>query len=334
MGERRRTYGMADQTRRRSMSDKRVIAVVGATGAQGGGLARAILADPDSGFAVRALTRDPSKEQAQALAAAGAEVVQADISDEASIRAAFEGAYGAFCVTNFWETFSAETELEQAGNMARAAKAAGIQHAIWSTLEDTRTFIPLDDDRMPTLQERFKVPHFDAKEESNRFFTDAGVPTTFLYTAFYWENFIFFGVEPKRGEDGRLALTFPLGSAKMPAMAAEDIGKVAYAIFRAGSEYIGASVYIAGEHLSGSELAAAFTDALGEEVVYNEVEPDVYRNFGFPGADELGNMFQFKRDFESEYVGHRDLDKARALHPELLDFRTWLAQNASRIPIS
>jgi uncharacterized protein YbjT (DUF2867 family) len=316
------------------MSDKKIIAVVGATGAQGGSLARAILADPDGGFAVRALTRDPSKEQAQTLAAAGAEVVRADISDEESTRAAFEGAYGAFCVTNFWETFSAETELDQAGKMARAARAAGIQHAIWSTLEDTRRFIPLDDDRMPTLQGRFKVPHFDAKEESNAFFTEAGVPTTFLYTAFFWENFIYFGVGPARGEDGTLAITFPLGTAKMPAIAAEDIGKVAYAIFKAGSEYIGKSVYIAGEHLSGSELAAALSDAIGEQVTYNAVEPDLYRTFGFPGADELGNMFQFKRDFESEYVGARDLDKARALHPGLLDFRSWLAQNADRIPIS
>ena len=237
-------------------------------------------------------------------------------------------------MTNFWETFSADTELRQAANLARAAKAAGIEHAIWSTLEDTRKFIPLGDDRMPTLQGRFKVPHFDAKEEANQYFIDAGVPTTFLYTAFYWENFIYFGVEPQRGEDGKLAITFPLDSAKMPAMASEDIGKVAYAIFKAGSEYIGQSVYIAGEHLSADELAAALTDALGEEVVYNSVEPDVYRSFGFPGADELGNMFQFKRDFESTYVGARDLDKARALNPELLDFRSWLAQNASRIPVS
>jgi uncharacterized protein YbjT (DUF2867 family) len=187
---------------------------------------------------------------------------------------------------------------------------------------------------MPTLQGRFKVPHFDAKEESNHFFTDAGVPTTFLYTAFYWENFIFFGLGPQRGEDGGLAITYPLGSAKMPAIASEDIGKVAYAIFRAGSEYIGKSVHIAGEHLSGSELAAALTDALGERVTYNAVEPDLYRTFGFPGADELGNMFQFKRDFESAYVGARDLDKARALHPGLVDFRSWLAENGSRIPVT
>ena len=140
------------------MADTKTIAVVGATGAQGGGVARAILADPGGGFAVRAITRDPTKEAAQALAAAGAEVVQADLDDEASLTAAFEGAYGAFCITNFWEHFSAEKEIEQAGNLARAAAAAGIKHAIWSTLEDTRAFLPIDDDRMPVLQEQLQRP--------------------------------------------------------------------------------------------------------------------------------------------------------------------------------
>jgi len=315
------------------MSDKKVITVVGATGAQGGGLARAILADPDGGFAVRAVTRDPSKDAAQALASAGAEVVKADLDDEASLERAFAGAHGAFCVTNFWEHFSAEKEIEQARNQAAAAQAAGIRHAIWSTLEDTRKFISIDDDRMPTLQEKFKVPHFDAKELANAFFTEAGVPTTFLYTAFYWENFIYFGAGPQRGPDGKLALTFPMGTAKLPGIASEDIGKVAYAIFKAGDEYVGKSVHIAGEHLTGSELAAAFSKALGEEVVYNDVDPDAYRGFGFPGADELGNMFQFKRDFESDYVGARDLDRARALNPELKTFDAWLAENKELIPL-
>ena len=315
------------------MSDKKIIAIVGSTGAQGGGLARAILADAGSDFAVRAVTRDPSKEAAQALQAAGAEVVQADLDDEASLERVFAGAYGAFCVTNFWEHFSGEKELEQARNQAVAAKAASIQHAIWSTLEDTRAFIPLDDDRMPTLQERFKVPHFDAKHEAHSAFEDAGVPTTFLHTAFYWENFIYFGVGPQRSPDGKLALTFPMGNAKLPGIAAEDIGKVAYAIFKAGDEYIGKSLFISGENLSGAELASAFSKALGEEVAYNDVDPDAYRSFGFAGADEMGNMFQFKRDFESDYAGARDTAKVRALNPELQDFESWLKANKDRVPI-
>ena len=315
------------------MSDRKVIAVVGARGAQGGGLSRAILADPDGGFAVRALTRYPDKEEAQALAAAGAEIVQADLDDQASLERAFADAHGAFCLTNFWEHFSAEKEIEQAHKQAAAAKAAGLQHVIWSTLEDTRDFIPVDDDRMPTLQERFNVPHFDAKQEANAAFTEAGVPTTFLHTAFYWENFIYFGAGPQRDPDGKLALTFPMGDAKLPGIAAEDIGKAAYAIFRGGSHFIGESVFISGENLSGTEFAAAFTEALGEEVVYNDVDPDVYRSFGFPGADEMGNMFQFKRDFESDYAGARVRSEALELVPDLQDFETWLAANKGRIPL-
>jgi uncharacterized protein YbjT (DUF2867 family) len=311
----------------------KVIAVVGATGAQGGGLARAILADPGGGFSVRALTRDPSKDAAKALADQGAEVVQADLDDEASVAAAFEGAYGAYCLTNFWEHFSGEREIAQAENMAKAAAAAGIKHAIWSTFEDTRRLVPLDDDRMPTLQGKYKVAHFDAKAEANHFFTDRGVPTTFLYTSFYWENMIFFGSGPARGEDGVLALTFPLGDAKMPSIAAEDIGKFAYELFKRPDQFIGKTVGVAAEHLSGHDFAAALTAALGEEVRYNDVPPDVYRGFGFPGADDVGNMFQFKRDFESEYRGARDLALVHELTPDLQTLDAWLAVNKDRIPL-
>jgi len=170
-------------------------------------------------------------------------------------------------------------------------------------------------------------------EGFREYFREAGVPTTFLRTAFYWENFIYFGLGPQRGEDGVLAITYPMGASKLPSMAAADIGKTAYGIFKRGDEFIGKTVSIAGEHLSCSELAEKFSRALGEEVRYNDVDPDVYRSFGFPGADEMGNMFQFKRDFEADYVGARDLNVARSLNPELQDFDTWLAANASLIPV-
>jgi uncharacterized protein YbjT (DUF2867 family) len=315
------------------MSDKKIIAVTGATGAQGGGLARAILDDPDGGFALRAVTRDPSKDAAKALADRGAEVVQADLDDEASLTAAFQGAYGAYCLTNFWEHFSGEKEEAQGANLARAAKAAGIQHAIWSTFEDTRDWIPLEDDRMPTLQDKYKVAHFDAKAAADHWFTELGVPTTFLYTSFYWENFIFFGNGPVRGEDGVLAVTFPLGAAKMPSIAVADIGKFAYALFKDPARFIGKTVGVAGEHLSGQEMADAMAKAIGEEVRYNDVDPNVFRGFGFPGADDVGNMFQFKRDFEDDYRRNRDLALVRELTPSVQTLDQWLAQNASRIPL-
>ena len=316
------------------MSDKKIIAVVGATGAQGGGLVRAILNDPNGSFAARAITRDVTSDQARTLYRLGAEVVAADIDDEASLASALQGAYGAYFVTFFWAHFSPDKEMAEARNMARAAKASGIQHAIWSTLEDTRQWIPLSDNRMPTLMGHFKVPHFDSKGAANQAFVDEGVPTTFLNTSFYWENFIHFGMGPKPGPDGKLAITFPLADKKMPSIAVEDIGKCAYGVFKKGPELIGKTIGIAGEHLSGQQMADAFGKALGKEVRYNDVPPEVYRGFGFSGAEDLGNMFQFKRDFESYYCGARDLAVSRALNPELLTFAEWLEENKDRIPLA
>ena len=315
------------------MPEKKIIAVVGATGAQGGGLVRAILADKSGEFAARALTRKVDSDKAKALQKAGAEVVQADLDDVESLKKAFAGAYGAFCVTNFWEHFSPEKEYSQAGNMARAAKAAGVEHVIWSTLEDTRKKVPLSDERMPTLQGKYKVPHFDAKGEADQIFRDVGVPTTFLLTSFYWDNFVYFGVGPKRGPDGKLAITFPMDDKKLPGIAAEDIGKTALSIFKRGREFIGKTVAIAGEHLSGKELAEKMGKALDKEIRYNAVPADVYRNFGFPGADDMGNMFQFKRDFNDYFVGVRDVESARQLNPELQTFDKWLERHKDEIPV-
>ena len=315
------------------MVEKKVIAVVGATGAQGGGLVRAILSDPTGGFTARALTRDVTSDKAKELAGLGAEVVAADVDDVDSLKRAFSGAYGAYCVTFFWAHFSPEKELAEAAAMAQAARHAGLKHVIWSTLEDTREWVPLSDDRMPTLMGRYKVPHFDAKGEADHVFTDLGVPTTFLLTSFYWDNLIYFGMGPKKGPDGRLAITLPMGDKKLPGIAAEDIGRCAYGVFKRGGELIGKTVGIAGEHPTGAQMAAALSRALGREVRYNDVPPEVYRGFGFPGAEDLGNMFQFKRDFNEVFCGARSLDFARALNPSLHTFEGWLAENKARIPI-
>jgi uncharacterized protein YbjT (DUF2867 family) len=312
---------------------KKVIVVVGATGAQGGGLARAILNDKNGSFTVRAITRKVDSEKAKALADAGAEVVAADLDDVKSLKKAFEGAHGAFCVTNFWEHFKAEKEVAQARNMAQAAKDAGVKHVIWSTLEDTRDSIPLSDDRMPTLMGKYKVPHFDGKGEANAIFTELGVPTTFLVTSFYWENFIHFGMGPKKGADGKLAITLPLGAKKLAGIAAEDIGKTAYAIFEDGDDLIGKTVGIAGGHLTGEQMAKSLSKALGQPVAYNAVTPAVYRAFGFPGADDLGNMFQFNSEFEQDCCDARNISETKSLNPELQTFDRWLTENKSRIPL-
>jgi uncharacterized protein YbjT (DUF2867 family) len=316
------------------MRPKKVIAVAGATGAQGGGLVRSILADRDGEFSVRAITRDPGSPQARALAAAGAEVVAADVSDRSAIARAFAGAYGAYCVTFFWNHFSPDKERAEAHAMADAARAAGVQHVVWSTLEDTRRWVKLDDDRMPTLMGHYKVPHFDVKGEADEYFRATGVPTTCMLTSFYWDNLIHFGMGPKAGPDGKLYFALPMGSRPLPGIAAEDIGRCAHGIFKRGKEFAGRTIGVAGEHLTGAQIAAGLTRVLGREVVHQDVPFDVYRGLGFPGAEDLGNMFQFKHDFNAEFCAARSVELSRALNPQLQDFATWAAAHAAEIPIT
>lgn len=315
------------------MPDKKVIVVFGATGAQGGGLAHAILNDENSEFAVRAVTRDTNSDKAKELVGLGAEVITGDVDNAESLLKALEGAYGAYFVTFFWSHFSAEKETAEAKNMAAAAKNAGLKHVIWSTLEDVRKYVRVEDNSLPTLQGKYKVPHFDGKGEADHFFTEAGVPTTFLLASYYWENLIYFGMGPKRGEDGKLTITFPMGDKKMAGIASADIGKCAYGIFKAGNPLIGKRIGIAGDQLTITEMAEALSKAIGEEVFYNEVTPEQYRSFGFPGADDLGNMFQFYRDFDEVCNNMRNVERSKDLNPDLQSFDTWLKENVSRIPL-
>ena len=243
---------------------KKIIVVFGATGAQGGGVARAILNDPKSEFAVRAVTRDPNSDKAKELAKMGADVVVGEI----------------------------------------------------------------DDNRMPTLQGKYKVPHFDGKGESDHYFIDAGVPVAFLLTTFYWENMLYFGMGPKKGQDGKLTITFPMGNKKLSGIAAEDIGKCAYGIFKRGKELIGKTVGIAGDQLACNDMAQVLTKTLGKEVTYHEITPEQYRSLGFPGADDLGKMFQFYRDFEEVFDRTRDVWFSKELDPELKSFEKWAKENA------
>ncbi|WP_411108890.1 NmrA/HSCARG family protein [Streptomyces sp. c-19] len=312
------------------MTGKKIITVFGATGRQGGGLVRAALADRDPTFSIRAVTRHPDSDSAQELRRLGADVVRADMDDEASLAPAFEHAYGAFLVTNFWEHVSAEREKTQARALARAASHAGVQHAIWSTLEDTRECVPLDDDRMPTLQEHYKVPHFDGKAEADHYFAEEAVPTTFLRTTYFWENLLDL-FAPQRGPDGALHLAYPMGDSRLSGMAADDIGKTALAIFRRGADLIAATISIAGEHLKVADMAAALTSALGEPVHYRPLTAAEWRAQRFTDADESGNMFQYYADCEHRFTAARDLVAVRDLNPALQDFDTWLAAHRDRL---
>jgi len=295
---------------------------------------RAIQSDSNSAFRARAITRDKNSPKAQELAALGAEVVEADLTKPETIAPALRGAHGAFFVTFFWDHFSAARETSEARLFAEAAKAEGIKHAIWSTLEDVRNFVPLDDPRMPTLQGKYKVPHFDGKGEADAIFADLGVPTTYLLASFYWDNLIYFGQNPKPDGNGRFSFVLPMGDRPMAGIAAEDIGKAAYGVFKGGDAFIGKRVGVAGEHVTGADMARVLGEVLGKDIYHQNVSFDAYRAFGFPGADDLGNMFQFYHDFEDAVNGVRDVAGTRKLNPELQDFRTWATRNKDRIPLS
>lgn len=311
----------------------RIIVVFGATGAQGGGLARALLNDPARRFRIRAATRNPAGPAALALAAAGAEIMKADLDHPADLRQAMRGTWGAYCLTSFWEHMDAARELRQAHNMAAAAAAEGLQHVIWSTLEDTRQFVTPGTGVMPLLQGRFNVPHLDAKGEANAAFTHHGVPTTFLNTSFYWDNLVHFGMHLRRGVNGRLGLILPMGEARLPGIAAADIGMCAFGIFARGAELIGKSIGIAGEHLTGRQMADQLALAAGEPVDHLSLTPEQYAQLGFAGAQELANMFQFMRDFERRYCAARDVVCTRELHPGTMTFAAWLAAHRTRLPV-
>ncbi|MFC6018383.1 NmrA/HSCARG family protein [Plantactinospora solaniradicis] len=311
------------------MSGNKMISVMGATGVQGGAVARALLADGT--FGVRAITRDASSARAQALAALGAEVVEASLNDEASLRKAFDGAHGAFLVTPFWEHMSAAKELIEVENLIGAARAAGLRHVVWSTLEDTREAIGVTDDRMPTLDGIYKVPHFDVKGGvADAMFAESGLPTTYLQVSFYWDNLLT-DVKPQRDPDGVLALHLPIGDTPIAGIAAEDIGHAVVSAFQRPAETIGVTLGIAGEHLTGDQIAATFSRVLGEPVVYRPLTHDQFRGLGFPGAVELGNMFQYYAEFPESYLGRRDVELMRSINPDWRSLADFLANHRDRL---
>lgn len=307
---------------------KKIIAVVGATGTQGGAVARALLDDGE--FAVRALTRSVESGAAKKLENLGAEVVAADLYDVESLRKAFDGAYGAYLVTPFFTHLSAAKELEEVTNLVAAAE--NLQHVVWSTLEDTREVISLDDDRMPTLDEKYKVPHFDVKGgEADALFERAGLPTTYVRMSFYWNNLLR-DVAPHRGDDGVLRLSLPMGDSKISGIAAEDIGKAVVSVFQR-PETIGHTIGLGAEHLTGQQVAQAFSEVLGEEVRYEPMSHNDFRALGFPAAVELGNMFQYYTEFPGHILPRRDVELTREIVPTWLSLKDFLALHRAEITI-
>jgi uncharacterized protein YbjT (DUF2867 family) len=298
-----------------------LITVFGATGRQGGAVARALLARRR--WRVRAVTRRPQSVAAQALAAAGAELCQADLDEPLSLAAALRGAAGVFAATNYWEHGDAERELRQAANLAEAAAQQGaLRQLVWSTLEDTRQCFAPDGSLFPLQQGRFNVPPMDAKGESNALFLDRDLPVCLLLGSFYWENLLQPGMQPRRAADGVLELALPLGEALLPGIAVADIGACAAALF--DGPPCQRRIGIAGDQLSGAQLAAAMVERLGEPVRYVDVPTAAYARLPMPGATELAAMFAYQQLANGPYCAARPVAATRALHPGLLDFPAWL----------
>lgn len=314
----------------------KTIAVMGATGAQGGSTIKAFDALKKGGnddFKVRAITRDPTSEKAKAIESLVHETVKADANDEASMVEAFKGCHGAYVVTNFWDDMDADHEMAMLRTIKNAATKAGVKHIVLSTFESAKDFVDNAENKktwkVPEGNEEkgFYVPHFDGKAEVTKEYDE--LPTTKLYTSFYYENFSNFGMGPARqSEKDAYALTFPLADAKMPMVAVSDIGKAACAIFQDES-LIGKTVGIKSDVLTGKEIAAVFTKVFGQPVLYHAVTTDVYASFGFPGADDLANMFRFKVENAENFQAARMIDDDNFIERmgKTKTFEEWVFEN-------
>jgi uncharacterized protein YbjT (DUF2867 family) len=308
--------------------EKKVIAVMGATGCQGGAVVEALLTKPEQ-FAIRAITRDPESDSAKSLLAKGCEVVKADADDEASMVRALSGVYGAFLVTNFWSDMSMAHEIEQTDKLQKAAIEAQVKHVILSTLEDTRPFIDAtsDADSWPNLDEALGsyVPHMDGKGEAGERFLASAAPTTLLFTSFYYDNFINFGMGPKKhADDQPLAITFPTGNKSFAMNSLRDIGQTVMCILQDPST-INTCQGVVSEFHTGQEIADAFGKLLDMPVVFNSVEPAMYASFGFPGAADLASMFRFFVSFKPVHREVAGTEKLLGRKPDTL--AAWIEEH-------
>jgi uncharacterized protein YbjT (DUF2867 family) len=296
------------------MAEKKTILVTGATGAQGGGVAKHLL--KNGRYTVRCLTRNPSSDKANALKLAGAEVRRGDLDDPASLREALEGCWGVFGVTNFWEHFA--KELPQGINLVDAVTKAKVPHFIFSTLPYVKKL----------TGGKLEVPHFDLKGQIEEHARGLKLGATFANVAFYFENFIHF-FPPRKQVDGSYALAFPQGDTPLATVAVEDAGGVVETIFRDPDSFKDKTVGVVGDDLPCVEYAAILSKVTGKKVVYSHMPREQFAALGFPGADDLANMFEYNRF----HIPNRQADvrESLRLYPAMQRFEPWARANRARL---
>lgn len=295
------------------MADGKTILVTGATGAQGGGVVRHLL--KDGKFKVRCLTRQPESERARTLVQAGAETVRGDLGNPESLQAAMKGCYGVFGVTNFWEHF--EKEAFHGKNLIDAVKEAGIEHFVFSTLPSAQKH----------SEGKLEVPHFDLKARMEEYARSLNLPATYAHVAFYYENFLYF-FPPKLQEDGSYLFGFPQGDTPLAAVSVEDVGGVVATIFERPGEFRDQTVGIVGDDQPCSKYAEIMSRVLGKKIIYRYIPREVFAKFGFPGAEDLANMFEYNRLFIPNRLA--DLDQSLELYPEMQRFEPWVEANRQK----
>lgn len=293
--------------------ERKIILVTGATGAQGGGVAKMLL--KESNFRVRVLTRNARSQKAQFLAKTGAEVVEGDLNDRESLAIAMKGVYGVFGVTNFWEHFAKEYQLGV--NLVDAAKEAGVGHFVMSTSPDY----------YEVSRGSFSVPQCDIKASLEKYASASGMPVTFIHAAFYYENF-FSQFPLQKGEDNSFHFGFPQGDTRLAMTSVEDVGGVVLSVFEKAAEFFGKIVAVVGEDYTCDEYAAIMSRVLRRNIRYNHIPRDVYAGYGFPGAEEIANMFEVQRLYIPERTA--DLMESYRLNPSMQNFESWVERNKYR----
>ena len=294
------------------MSEKKKILVTGATGAQGGSVADFLLRSGK--YSVRAFTRNADSDKAQALSAAGAEIAEGSMDDVNSMKDAMKGCYGVFGLTSFWEHFN--KEYDQGKNLVDAVSKSNIEHFVFSTLPSAKKI----------SKGKYVAPHLDLKGELEDYAKSLNLKATYLHAAFYYENFLSF-FPPQKAEDGSYSFGFPQSN-NLRAISVEDLGGIVLQIFEHPEEFIGRTVFAAGDSLTPAEYAAVMTDVLNKKVNFNFIPQEVFAGFGFPGADDLAAMFSFQQEFLPP--PHKDADECRKIYPGLKTFRQWMEDNKDK----
>ncbi|KAJ1187292.1 hypothetical protein NDU88_004069 [Pleurodeles waltl] len=285
----------------------KTIAVFGATGAQGGSVARALLKCP--GFSVRAVTREVSRPAAIALKNLGAQVVKGDLDDKEAVEQILKGVYGAFLVTNFHTC--KDKEVTQGKLVADLAGTLGLKHVVYSGLENVNKM----------TGGALRVAHFDTKGEVEEYFWEKGVPMTSVRMAFYFENFLT-DLKPVKNASGEYDLVLPMEGVPMDGMAVADIGPVVCSLFQSPDGYIGKAIGLSAERLTAEQYAEKFSKHTGEKIKASKISTDEYSKLGFPNAEAFANMYQFY-----QMKPDRDIKLTHQLYPKVKNFDQFLTEN-------